>query len=75
MTGGQNHPGTGLTIRGQPTKTLDLKALCLACGADNVDVMDPAGNVGQLEELVRRRLSEDALTVIIAKHPCKLIKR
>jgi indolepyruvate ferredoxin oxidoreductase alpha subunit len=73
MTGGQQHPGTGLTIRNEPTKVLDLAPICKACGVDNVDVIDPCGNIAQLEELMRRRLDEDALSVIIAKHPCKLI--
>jgi indolepyruvate ferredoxin oxidoreductase alpha subunit len=74
MTGGQQHPATGLTIRNEPTKALDLAALCRACGVDHVDVIDPCGNIAQLEELVRQRLTEDVLSVIIAKHPCKLIK-
>jgi TPP-dependent indolepyruvate ferredoxin oxidoreductase alpha subunit len=41
---------------------------------DNVDVMDPTGNLKEFEELVKKRLDENALSVIIAKHPCKLIK-
>jgi len=75
MTGGQNHPATGLTIRDEPTKELDLAALCRACGADHVDVVDPAGNLKVFEALVRERIEADALSVIISKHPCKLIKR
>ena len=75
MTGGQHHPGTGRTIRNEPTKTLDLAALCKSCGADNVDEIDPVGNVKALEELVRKRIDEDALSVIIAKHPCVLKKK
>lgn len=74
MTGGQQNPAMGLTIRNEPTKTLDLAALCKACGVDHVDVIDPCGHLAELEELMRRRLDEDALSVIIAKHPCKLIK-
>lgn len=74
MTGGQHNPATGRTIRNEPTKQLDLAALCKCCGADNVDVIDAVGNVKALEELVQKRLSEDALTVIIAKHPCVLLK-
>ena len=75
MTGGQQHPGTGWTIRNESTKTLDLVALCKACGADRVDVIDPCGNVKAMETLVTQRLDEDALSVIIAKHPCVLIKK
>jgi indolepyruvate ferredoxin oxidoreductase alpha subunit len=74
MTGGQNHPGTGKTIRNEATKALDLPALCKACGVDNVDVIDPAGALKEFEELVKKRLNENTLSVIIAKHPCKLIK-
>ena len=75
MTGGQQHPGTGWTIRNEKTKTLDIAKLCKACGADNVDVIDPIGKLRQLEELVKQRLEEDALSVIIVKHPCVLIKK
>jgi len=75
MTGGQPHPATGFTIRNEPTKQLDLAAMCKSCGADNVDVIDPVGNVKAMEELVTKRLNEDALSVIIAKHPCVLKKK
>lgn len=75
MTGGQQHPATGWTIRNEPTHQLDLKALCLACGVDNVDVINPKGHVKELEQLVEQRLKEDALSVIIANDPCVLIKK
>ncbi|MHC4904524.1 MAG: thiamine pyrophosphate-dependent enzyme [Planctomycetota bacterium] len=75
MTGGQQHPATGWTIRNEKTKLLDLKKLCIACGADNVDVINPKGNVKELEDLVKKRLKEDALSVIIAQAPCVLIKK
>ncbi len=75
MTGGQNHPATGRTIRNEPTRALNLKKLCEACGADSVDVIDPHGNVKELEALVKKRLAADALSVIICKHPCVLLKR
>lgn len=74
MTGGQQNPATGLTIRNEVTKKLDLEALCKACGADNVDVCDPT-NQDEFESLVKKRVEEDALSVIISKHPCKLIKK
>jgi len=74
MTGGQQHPATGLTIRNEPTKKLILEDLCSACGVDNVDVIDPK-NHAEFEKLVKKRIKEDALSVIISRHPCKLLKR
>jgi indolepyruvate ferredoxin oxidoreductase alpha subunit len=74
MTGGQNHPATGKTIRYEPTKRLDLEAICAASGADNVDVIDPK-DIRRLDALLKQRLAEPALSVIIARRPCKLIDR
>ncbi len=74
MTGGQQHPATGLTIRNEPTKQLILEDLCRACGVDNVDVVDPM-NVKQFDALLKKRVNEDALSVIISRRPCRLIKR
>jgi len=73
MTGGQHHPATGFTIRNEPTKKLILEDICRSCGADNVDVIDPK-DLHAFEELVSKRLNEDALSVIIARFPCRLIK-
>ena len=74
MTGGQQHPATGLTIRNEPTKKLILEDLCRACGADNVDVVDPK-NMNAFRGILKKRVDEDALSVIICRHPCKLLKR
>jgi indolepyruvate ferredoxin oxidoreductase alpha subunit len=74
MTGGQNHPATGKTIRDEATKQLSLENICRACGVDNVDVIDPK-NIKQLDALVKQRLAENALSVIVARRPCKLIDR
>ena len=74
MTGGQQHPATGLTIRNEPTKKLILEDLCRSCGADNVDVVDPK-NLTEFTEIVKKRVNEDALSVIISRHPCQLLKR
>jgi len=73
MTGGQHHPATGFTIRNEPTKKLILEDLCSSCGVDNVDVIDPK-DIQAFEALVKRRMDENTLSVIIARFPCKLIK-
>jgi indolepyruvate ferredoxin oxidoreductase alpha subunit len=74
MTGGQQHPATGFNIRNEPTKKLILEDLCKSCGADYVDVVDPK-NRSEFEGLVKKRIKQDALSVIISRHPCKLLKR
>ena len=74
MTGGQQHPATGLTIRNEPTKKLILEDLCKSCGADFVDVVDPK-NRKEFEELVKKGINQDALSVIISRHPCRLLRR
>ncbi len=72
MTGGQPHPATGYTLKGEITKNLVIEDICRVAGADNVDVIDPT-HVELLEETLRKRLSEDKLSVIIARRPCILM--
>ncbi len=74
MTGGQHHPATGFTIRNEPTKKLVLEDLCRSCGADYVAVVDPKDRK-KFEEIVKQRINADALSVIIARHPCPLLNR
>ncbi len=72
MTGSQNHPATGLTVKKEPTRKLSLESICASCGADNVDVIS-SYKVKELEELVAKRLAEDALTVIITRATCQIV--
>jgi indolepyruvate ferredoxin oxidoreductase alpha subunit len=72
MTGSQNHPATGLTVKKEPTRKLSLESICSSCGADNVDLIS-SYKVKELEELVAKRLAEDALTVIIARATCQIV--
>ena len=74
MTGNQPHPATGVTIKGEPTKKLILEDICKACGADNVDVIDPH-KVKYFEDSVKKRIDEEALSVIIARSGCALIEK
>lgn len=74
MTGSQPHPATGVTIKGQATKKLSLEEICKACGADNVDVIDPY-RIKDLQTLLKKRIEEDSLSVVIARHPCRLLKK
>ncbi len=74
MTGSQPHPATGITIKGEKTKKLILEDVCKAAGADNVDVIDPF-RIKDLEALIKKRIGEDKLSVIISRYPCRLVDR
>lgn len=74
MTGGQQNPATGITLQGKVTKKLSLEKICGAAGADHVDVIDPNDLEG-FQQLVKSRLGQDCLSVIIARSPCKMIDR
>ena len=73
MTGHQQNPCIGLTIKEQPTKALSLEKVCEACGIDRVFVVDP-NNMDELEALLKRELDEDQPSVIIVRRPCALLK-
>ena len=66
MTGHQNHPATGKTIKNEPTYELDLAEVCRAVGAPNVRTVDP-GDLGEMERAVKEELAKDEVSVIIAK--------
>ncbi len=75
MTGNQPHPATGINIKGKETKKLILEDICKSCGADTVDVIDPVKEKDKLEYMIKKRLNEKKLSVIIARFPCIILSR
>ena len=73
MTGHQDNPTTGYTIRGEETKQLNLVALCKAIGVEHITVADPF-DLKNFEEVVKRETERDEPSVIIAQRPCALLK-
>ena len=73
MTGHQDNPTTGLTIRKEPTKQVDLVALAKAVGIERVVVADPF-DVKNFEKVVKAEVEADEPSVIIAQRPCALLK-
>ncbi len=74
MTGHQDNPSTGFTIKGEPTRQVDLVKLCQAVGVDRVTVADPF-DVENFEKIVKEELAAEEPSVIIAQRPCALIKK
>ncbi|MFH1626341.1 MAG: indolepyruvate ferredoxin oxidoreductase subunit alpha [Pseudomonadota bacterium] len=73
MTGRQEHPGTGRTLRGERTKKVDLPKLCKGLGVDHVRTLDPL-DLKAVEEAVREEIDRDEASVIISQAPCILLK-
>ena len=70
MTGHQDHPATGVTIKRAPQK-LDIEALVRAVGIDNVQWL--IMKLDELEAAIREELERREPSVIIAKRACALI--
>ncbi len=73
MTGHQQNPATGYTIKGDPTSAVDLEALAKACGFKRVAVVDPY-DLKALKEVVSREVEADEPSMIISRRPCALLK-
>ena len=73
MTGHQQNPTTGLTLKGDPASKVSLERLCQAVGIERVRVVDP-NNLAETEAAVREELAIEAPSVIIARRPCALLK-
>ena len=73
MTGHQDNPTTGYTIRKEPTKQVDLIKLCESLGVERIVVADPF-DLKNFEQVVKTEVEADEPSVIIAQRPCALLK-
>ncbi len=73
MTGHQDNPTTGYTIRKEETKQVNLITLCKSIGIENVVVADPF-DVKNFEKVVKEEVNREEPSVIIAQRPCALLK-
>ena len=73
MTGHQQNPTTGYTIKGDPAGKIDLETLCRAMGIQRVRVVDPY-DLKAVDQAVKEELSAEEPSVIISRRPCALLK-
>lgn len=74
MTGHQDNPTTGYTIRGEETNQVNLITLCKSVGINHVTVCDPF-DVKAFEAVVKEEVNREEPSVIIAQRPCALLKK
>ena len=73
MTGHQQNPTTGYTIKGDPTSAVNLEALCHAIGINRVRVVDPY-DLPTVQQALKEELAAEEPSVIISRRPCALLK-
>ena len=72
MTGHQDNPATGKTLKGEYTEPLSIEGVCRALGAQHIRVVDSLNIVG-LQADLQASLNEDGVSVVIARRPCVMI--
>lgn len=73
MTGHQDNPATGKTLKGDEAPVILLDELCKAMGVKNIQVVDPF-DTKKFEAVVKEEVARDEVSVIIAQSPCALLK-
>lgn len=73
MTGHQDHAATGKTLKGEVVPAINIMNLCRSMGIEHVYEIS-AFDLEGLEEAFKRETKRDAVSVIITKAPCVLLK-
>jgi len=73
MTGHQQNPTTGRTIKGEETYAIKLEDIARACGVRRIRTVDPY-ELEEFERAVKEEVAAPEPSVIIAKRPCVLLK-
>lgn len=73
MTGHQDHAATGKTLKGETVPAISIYHLCKSMGIEAVTEVD-AFDSRELERIIKEETAREAVSVIIAKAPCVLLK-
>lgn len=74
MTGHQENPATGYTLKGEKTTAINFEALAKVIGINRVHTVD-AYDVGQLEKILLEETQAEEPSLIITRRPCALLKK
>ena len=73
MTGHQQNPGSGYTVKGEPTSMIDIETVVRALGVKHVAVINP-NDLEQVRATLDEFVKLDEPSVIITRWPCVLKK-
>lgn len=73
MTGHQQNPGSGYTVKGEPANMIVIEDVVRALGVKHIAVIDP-NNIQTVKDTLDAFLKLDEPSVIITRWPCVLKK-
>ena len=73
MTGHQDHPGVPYKLDGEVAHSVSIQDLVKAAGVKHVYTVDPY-DLEKTEEVLRREVQRDELSVVVTNRPCVLKK-
>lgn len=74
MTGHQEHPGTGISVKGAKTGMVKLEEIARGIGINDVNVVN-AFDLAAIKSTIKRCIDTDEPSVIIVRGPCPLHAR
>jgi len=74
MTGQQEHPATGYTLRGEKAHRINFVELGRALGIENPRKLNP-WNLEETENVIKEELEKDEPSLVISEGPCALLRR
>jgi len=74
MTGHQENPGTGRTLKGEQTRAFDFVAVAKAIGVEDPRVVDPY-DLAATERVVREEVARPGPSLIVSRRECVLLVR
>ena len=75
MTGHQEHPGTGFTIRGEPTHMVNYEEVGKTFGVKSIRKVDPY-NINETMEVLKEEMDKDEPSLVLCVDaPCMLLRR
>jgi indolepyruvate ferredoxin oxidoreductase alpha subunit len=71
MTGHQDHPGTGRTLRGESTFSASIERFASAAGIERIKVFDPY-DMKETEKVIEEEIVQEGCSLLISRRPCIL---
>jgi indolepyruvate ferredoxin oxidoreductase alpha subunit len=75
MTGHQEHPGTGFTVRQEPANIVDYAEIGKAFGVKSIRNIDPYDMKATMEVLKEEMAKDEPSLILCQDSPCMLLRR